>query len=71
MFKMTTLNNSGTTVIWVPGTNVLKIFPKIKDALVYMDIMKSLYYIHSRRKDASEPYPVRSLIPNLSTKKYV
>ena len=69
MFKMTTLKRSGVTIIWFPGYNVIKIFPELKNALAYMELMRTLYYRRTRRNVASEPYPVRSLIPNLSTRK--
>lgn len=71
MFKMMTFKGTGMTIIVRPGTNGCKIFDNRHDAFLYMDIMKSVYYRRSRRNIASEPYPVRSLIPNLATKIHI
>ena len=60
MFKMH--SKSGRTYIKDLSTNRVVSFDKLGDALLFMDMMKDIYYRHGKRC-ASEPYPVRTLCP--------
>ena len=62
MLKMETdKSRNATTIRHISGH--IAIFTSLSDALMYMGIMKDLYYNAVGRRLAGEPYPVRELNP--------
>lgn len=59
MFRMTT--DRGLTAIKEVKSGRTVYFDKLTDAIMYIGIMKDIYYRKATRRTASEPYPVRTL----------
>lgn len=63
MYRMQTDKKTGKTVITFLKKNKEHVFDSLHDALMYIWIMKDVYYNCGRRREATEPFPVRSLNP--------
>ena len=63
MYRMKTDKKTGKTVITFIKKEKMHVFDSLHDALMYIWIMKDVYCYPRHRRQATEPFPVRSLNP--------
>ena len=64
-FKMRTNKKSGITTITNLKDGSVKTFTLLSAALLYIEIYRQRLCPKARGHVAGEPYPVRSLVPNI------
>lgn len=66
-FKMSTDETSGITKVTSLKDGAVRSFTTLAAALIHVNIHRELLCKKTHKKVAGEPFPVRSLVPNIQS----